>query len=88
MIHARVHNGQLEFLTPLPDDWEGCEAEIEKSGPLTGEELAAFEANWAAFKAVGPAEFEPGEWEDFQREWKIVEDKDRENTRRLMNGAM
>lgn len=88
MIHALVQNGQLKLLTPLPDDWEGCEVEIEKSGPLTGEELETFEADWAAFKALGPTEFEPGEWEEFQREWKSMEDKDRENMRRLMNGEM
>ncbi len=61
MIRARVHLGKLETEDPIPEEWEG---QLVKILPLTPDDpLPDLEERLAAFHALGPMEFEPGERE-------------------------
>lgn len=65
MIHARIHHGVLEVQDPIPKSWEG---QLVKIVPLTpDDDIPDLEEKLAAFHALGPAEYEPGEREEIAR---------------------
>ena len=64
MIRAIVQNGQIHPLEPLPAEWiEGREVVVEDAESTSVEEL---EACYRELQSLGPAEYEPGEWEHMQ----------------------
>jgi hypothetical protein len=61
MVQARIHEGRVEVLDPIPKAWEG---QIVKIVPLTPDDpMPDLEENLAALDALGPTEYEPGERE-------------------------
>ncbi len=61
MIRARVHQGRVEIQEAIPEEWEG---QFVKILPLTPDDPQPdLEECLAALQALGPTEFEPGEWE-------------------------
>jgi hypothetical protein len=64
MIRAIIENGQIRPLDPLPAEWnDGREVIVEDAESTTAEELEAW---YRELKRMGPAEYEPGEWQHMQ----------------------
>jgi hypothetical protein len=64
MIRAIVQNGQIRPLEPLPEEWnEGREVIVEDAELTTAQELEAW---YRELQSLGPAEYEPGEWQHVQ----------------------
>lgn len=59
MVKAHVKNGQLELLMSIPEECEGRLVELD-SAIDDDEPIDDLEAKLSEFKALGPAEFEPG----------------------------
>jgi hypothetical protein len=74
MIQARVKNGQLELLSPIPEDWEGCLTQVNRVNDHEPS-ISELKEILADLHAMGPMEFEPGEWEEFQQEWTRTANK-------------
>ena len=61
MIHALVHNGQVEVQEPIPDSWEG---QFVKIIPLTPDEpFPNLDERLARLHELGRMEYEPDERE-------------------------
>jgi hypothetical protein len=61
MVRARICKGRVEVEGAIPDAWEG---QVVKIVPLTPDDQSPdLEARLAALHAMGPMEFEPGEWD-------------------------
>jgi hypothetical protein len=72
MIRARVRKGRVEPQDPIPDEWEGQTVKIV---PLTPDDpIPDLEERLAAFHALGPMEYDPGEREAIEQ---ILEEQDR-----------
>jgi len=72
MIRARVHKGRVEPQDPIPDEWEGQTVKIV---PLTPDDpIPDLEERLAAFHALGPMEYDPGEREAIEQ---ILAEQDR-----------
>jgi hypothetical protein len=64
MIRAVVHNGLIRPLEPLPAEWtEGRHVVVEDADSTSVEELEGW---YRELQRAGPAEYEPGEWEQVQ----------------------
>jgi hypothetical protein len=64
MIRAIVQNGQIHPLDPLPADWtEGRQVIIEDADSTPTDDLEAW---YRELQELGPAQYEPGEWEQVQ----------------------
>ena len=64
MIRAVVQNGLIRPLDPLPAVWvEGHPVIVEDTDAPLVEDLDAW---YREFQALGPAVYEPGEWEQVQ----------------------
>jgi hypothetical protein len=64
MIRAVVHNGLIRPLDPLPASWvEGHPVIVEDTDDAPAEDLDAW---YRELQALGPAVYEPGEWERVQ----------------------
>ena len=64
MIRATIQNGEIRPLDPLPADWrEGHELIIEDAGSPSMDELEEW---YRELKLLGPAQYEPGEWDQVQ----------------------
>ena len=64
MIRATIQNGEIRPLDPLPADWrEGHELIIEDAGPSSTDDLEEW---YRELKLLGPAQYEPGEWDQVQ----------------------
>jgi hypothetical protein len=73
MIRAIVENGQIRPLDPLPAEWnEGREVIVEAAESTTDEELAAW---YRELQRLGPAEYDPGEWQNMQ---KVLDEADQQ----------
>jgi hypothetical protein len=66
MIRAVIQNGQIRPLDPLPAEWtEGRQVIVEEAdSPLAP--VGELEAWYRELQKLGPAEYEPGEWERVQ----------------------
>ncbi len=65
MIRAVVQNGMIRPLDPIPPDWtEGHELVVEDASASSVEDLDAW---YRELQELGPAEYEPGEWDAFRR---------------------
>ena len=61
MVHALIHNGQVEVQGPIPDTWEG---QVVKIMPLTPDDpIPDLERRLADLHALGPVEIDPDERE-------------------------
>jgi hypothetical protein len=64
MIRAIVQNGQVRPLEPLPAEWnEGRHVIVEDADLTSVEELEDW---YRELQRMGPAEYEPGEWQHVQ----------------------
>jgi len=64
MIRAVIQNGQIHPLDPLPAEWtEGRQVLIEAAEPPSSDDLEAWHRE---LLELGPAQYEPGEWERVQ----------------------
>jgi hypothetical protein len=64
MIRAIIQNGQIHPLDPLPADWtEGRQVIVEDAEPPSSDGLEEW---YRELQELGPAQYEPGEWERVQ----------------------
>ena len=64
MIRAVVQNGLIRPLEPLPAEWtEGRRVVVEDADSTSVEELEGW---YRELQRLGPAEYEPGEWQRVQ----------------------
>jgi hypothetical protein len=64
MIRAMIQNGQIHLLDPLPADWtEGHQVIVEDAEPAPS---VGLEEWYRELQELGPAQYEPGEWEQVQ----------------------
>lgn len=65
MIQARIHQGCIEALDPIPEEWEG---NLVKILPLTPDDpVPDLEERLATLHSLGPMEFDPAEREVVDR---------------------
>jgi len=64
MIQALIHEGRVEIQEPIPASWEGQTVHIVPLSP--DDPLPDLEERLTALHQMGPAEFEPGEWEQIR----------------------
>ena len=89
MVHARINHGVVEVQDPIPEAWEG---QIVKLVPLTPDDLTPdddipdLEEKLAAFHALGPAEYEPGEREAIAEALGELDRLGKEKLRRRTGG--
>jgi hypothetical protein len=64
MIRAIIQNGQIHPLDPLPAEWsEGRQVVVEDAGSASSDDLEEW---YRELQELGPAQYEPGEWERVQ----------------------
>jgi len=64
MIRAVLQNGLIHPLDPIPLDWaEGHQLIIEDAGSTT---VGDVEEWYRELQVLGPAVYEPGEWDEVQ----------------------
>lgn len=66
MIRAEIRRGRIIAREPIPPEWEGQEVKVV---PLTPDDpIPDLEERLAAFRALGPMEYEEGEREAIEKE--------------------
>jgi hypothetical protein len=64
MIRAIIENGQIHPLDPLPEEWtEGRQVIVEDAETTSSDDLEEWHRE---LQELGPAQYEPGEWERVQ----------------------
>ena len=64
MIRAVVENGLIRPLDPMPAGWvEGHRVVVEDCDPRPVDDIDAW---YRKLQEMGPAQYEPGEWENVQ----------------------
>jgi hypothetical protein len=64
MIRAIIENGTIRPIDPLPADWsDGREVIVEDAGRQLTDDLEEW---YRELELLGPAQYEPGEWEYVQ----------------------
>jgi hypothetical protein len=64
MIRAIIQGGQIRPLDPLPAEWtEGRQVIVEDAQPAPSDDLDEW---YRELQELGPARYEPGEWERVQ----------------------
>ena len=64
MIRAVIQNGQIHPVDPLPAEWtEGREVIVEAADSTSSDGLDDW---YRELQELGPARYEPGEWERVQ----------------------
>ena len=64
MIRAIILNGRIQPLDPLPDDrTEGRHVLVEDADSTPSDDLEEW---YRELRELGPAQYEPGEWERVQ----------------------
>jgi hypothetical protein len=64
MIRAIIENGQIRPLDPLPLEWtEGQRVIVEDAESTSSGDLEEW---YRELQELGPAQYEPGEWERVQ----------------------
>jgi hypothetical protein len=80
MIRAVVQNGVIRPLEPIPADWvEGHHLIVEDLSSALDEELDAW---YAELQKLGPARYEPGEWERAQAVMAEADEQAKADVRR------
>ena len=83
MIRAIVQNGVIRPLDPIPSNWvEGFEVIVEDASSSSDEDLDAW---YAELQRLGPAEYEPGEWERVQAVMIEADEQAKADVRRQMD---
>jgi hypothetical protein len=82
MIRARVRDGLIHPLDPMPAEWtDGHEVVVDDAGlppPRSVEE------RFREYERLGPAEYEPGEWEEVQQILRQADEEAKAWVRREM----
>jgi hypothetical protein len=61
MIRAIIQNGEIRPTEPLPADWrDGREVIVEEAERALSDDLDEW---YRELQLLGPAQYEPGEWE-------------------------
>jgi hypothetical protein len=82
MIHAIIQNGQIHPLDPLLADWtEGRQVIIEESESTSSSDLDEW---YRELQELGPAQYEPGEWERVQATLAEADEQAKALVRRQM----
>jgi hypothetical protein len=82
MIRATIQNGEIRPLDPIPVDWpDGHELIIEYAGPPSMDDLEEW---YRELKLLGPAQYEPGEWDQVQLTLKEADEQAKAIVRREM----
>lgn len=64
MIRAIIEDGQIRPLEPLPAEWiEGSQLIVDDAGAPPSDDLEEW---YRELQELGPAQYEPGEWERVQ----------------------
>lgn len=64
MIRAIIEDGQIRPLEPLPAEWiEGSQVIVVDAGTPPSDDLEEW---YRELQELGPAQYEPGEWERVQ----------------------
>jgi hypothetical protein len=64
MIRAIIQDGQIRALDPLPAEWvEGRRVIVDDAGAPPSDDLEEW---YRELQELGPAQYEPGEWERVQ----------------------
>jgi hypothetical protein len=82
MIRAIVQNGEIRPLEPLPAEWSnGRHVIVEDADVASVEELEAW---YRELQSLGPAEYEPGEWQHMQEVLNEADEQAKALVRREM----
>lgn len=82
MIRAVIQNGLIRPLEPLPAQWtEGRHVIVEDADLDPGEELDHW---YRELQLLGPAEYEPGEWQQVQAIMEQADERAKVLVRREM----
>jgi hypothetical protein len=82
MIRAVVQNGVIRPLDPIPPNWvEGYEVIVEDASTVPAEDLDAW---FAELQNLGPAKYEPGEWQRVQAVMIEADEQAKADVRRQM----
>jgi hypothetical protein len=64
MIRAIIQDGQIRPLDPIPPEWiEGRQVIVEDAESTPSDDLEEW---YRELQELGPAQYEPGEWERVQ----------------------
>jgi hypothetical protein len=82
MIRAIIQNGQIHPLDPLPPEWtEGRSVIVDDAESTPCNELEEW---YRELQELGPARYEPGEWERVQASLAEADELARGMVRRQM----
>jgi hypothetical protein len=82
MIRAVIQDGQIRPLDPLPAEWlEGRRVIVEDAEPAPPDELEEW---YRELEDLGPARYEPGEWERVQATLAEADERAKAEVRRQM----
>ena len=81
-IRAIIENGQIHPLDPLPAEWgEGRQVIVADAGAASSDDLDEW---YRGLQGLGPARYEPGEWERVQATLAQADELARAEVRRQM----
>ncbi|MHB1560340.1 MAG: hypothetical protein ACYC61_23055 [Isosphaeraceae bacterium] len=82
MIRAIIRNGQIHPIDPLPSEWrEGRQVIVEDAVSVPADDLEEW---YRELQELGPARYEPGEWERVQATLAEADELARADVRRQM----
>jgi hypothetical protein len=82
MLPAVIQEGQIRPLDPLPAEWtEGREVIVEDAETRTSHDLEEW---YRELQELGPAQYEPGEWERVQATLSEADEQAKAEVRRHM----
>jgi hypothetical protein len=85
MIRAIIKDGAIQPLDPLPADWrdgrDGREVIVEEAEPLSTDDLEEW---YRELQLLGPAQYEPGEWDQVQAALSHADEQAKSHVRREM----
>ncbi len=83
MIRAVIENGLIRPLEPLPAEWiEGRQVVVEDAESPGDEDLESW---FRELQDFGPAEYDPGEWEQVQAILQEADEQSKALVRREMD---
>lgn len=82
MIRAIIQKGQIRLLDPLPVEWtEGRQVIVEDAETTSSDDLEGW---YRELQELGPARYEPGEWERVQAILTEADEQAKAEVRRRM----
>jgi hypothetical protein len=82
MIRAIVKDGTIQPIDPLPDDWrDGRELIVDEAELASTDDLDEW---YRDLQLLGPALYDPGEWEQVQLVLKEADEQAKSVVRREM----